>query len=473
MSQTTEQPGAATTTLSPNDAPDTGRPLTKVESARFMIGFIFFSLIWCVAFAIGLSVLLPIRFDQLIPGKGESILSSMSSIGVIFAMFANLIFGAVSDATRSKLGRRTPYLIIGGPFAAIGYYGASIATNTVVIVLCWSLMQIALNMMIAPCVAILSDRVPESPRGTMSAFYGVGQIVGMSLGVIVGNWFVGNMRLGFIVGTILWIVTGVLTVLIIPREQPSYDVKPFKWSTVARQFRFPTKGARDFWLALVGRLMLILGYYMVNGYLLYILERYMGMETKAATGVMATMSTITMVMSLILSLSAGPLSDKLKTRKLPVVISTLVMAAAIATPWLIRSAAGMYAYAALAGIGFGIYMSVDQALNVDVLPNPQEAGKDLGILNMANTLGQAIAPLRHLHYRTVLRWILLRLPSCNCLCGRRSYRHHVHQERSIASPPSPVTNASGPHERIRRFFLFAHANLIISQFTMRAILKQR
>jgi len=37
-------------------------------------------------------------------------------------------------------------------------------------------------------------------------------------------------------------------------------------------------------------------------------------------------------------------------------------------------------------------MSVDQALNVDVLPNAKEAGKDLGILNLANTIGQVIAP---------------------------------------------------------------------------------
>ena len=38
-------------------------------------------------------------------------------------------------------------------------------------------------------------------------------------------------------------------------------------------------------------------------------------------------------------------------------------------------------------------MAVDQALNVDVLPNPDEAGKDLGILNLANTLGQVLAPV--------------------------------------------------------------------------------
>jgi MFS family permease len=46
----------------------------------------------------------------------------------------------------------------------------------------------------------------------------------------------------------------------------------------------------------------------------------------------------------------------------------------------------------LAGLGNGCYMSVDQALNVDVLPSAEQAGKDLGILNLSNTVGQALAP---------------------------------------------------------------------------------
>ena len=41
----------------------------------------------------------------------------------------------------------------------------------------------------------------------------------------------------------------------------------------------------------------------------------------------------------------------------------------------------------------GAYNAVDQALNVAVLPNPNSAAKDLGIINMANTLGQVFGPM--------------------------------------------------------------------------------
>ena len=57
-----------------------------------------------------------------------------------------------------------------------------------------------------------------------------------------------------------------------------------------------------------------------------------------------------------------------------------LIAIGIAVPWVLKSQFSMFVYAALMGLGYGIYMVVDQALNVDVLPNPNEAGKALGIL---------------------------------------------------------------------------------------------
>jgi MFS family permease len=47
---------------------------------------------------------------------------------------------------------------------------------------------------------------------------------------------------------------------------------------------------------------------------------------------------------------------------------------------------------AFGGLGFGLYMAVDLALVVDVLPDPGSAAKDLGVLNIAGALASAIAP---------------------------------------------------------------------------------
>jgi MFS family permease len=53
----------------------------------------------------------------------------------------------------------------------------------------------------------------------------------------------------------------------------------------------------------------------------------------------------------------------------------------------------MLAYAVVAGIGMGAFNAVDQALNVEVLPSQENAAKDLGVLNLANTGGQIVGPL--------------------------------------------------------------------------------
>ncbi len=44
------------------------------------------------------------------------------------------------------------------------------------------------------------------------------------------------------------------------------------------------------------------------------------------------------------------------------------------------------------GLGFGMYLSVDQALITQVLPVAKDRAKDLGIINIANSAPQVLAP---------------------------------------------------------------------------------
>lgn len=80
------------TAIDPNAiAPDTGRPMTKTETWRFMIGFIIFGIMWMMSGTIGSNVLFPERFNGLNIGQPEAILAAMNSVGSIFALFSNLV----------------------------------------------------------------------------------------------------------------------------------------------------------------------------------------------------------------------------------------------------------------------------------------------------------------------------------------------------------------------------------------------
>lgn len=384
-------------------APDTGKPMTVNSKIRFGLGFALFSLLWMTAGTAGSQVLLPQRFTNLHIGSPEAILGTMNSVGCVFALVANLIFGALSDMSRFRLGKRTPWIVLGGVVTGGGYLYTAHAMTVITIVAGWCIVQIGVNMMIAPAVAVLSDRIPQATRGTFSAFYGGGSIVGQSLGTLIGAQFIRHLQQGFVVGVCLFLMTGIITVLVWPRERSSkvgtstdngsVNTVDGLWKRLRISFAPPTRNARDFYLALIGRLCMITGTAMVATYQLYILQKYCGLSVEDSAKAISTMSIIAMVVQFISSIISGPISDLLHRRKFMVLISSAIMAAGIAVPWVLPTAFGMMVYSGVVGVGNGIYMAVDQALNVDVLPSKDEAGKDLGILNLANTLGQIIAPV--------------------------------------------------------------------------------
>lgn len=394
MATAGETGGAVTSpTMDVSLAPDSGRRLNTTEKVRFAVGFIMVSLLWAAPFTMGSGVLLPQIFNSLHGVSAEAALGTMNSIGCVFALVANIVFGALSDMSRFRVGKRTPWIVLGGIIGAVGFLVVTQSHTLFMIIFGWCIVQVGINCLIAPAVAVLSDRIPEATRGTYSALYGASMIVGQQLGTIIGSFFINKIQTGLLVGMVIFLFSGILTVLIWPRERSAANtVVERTWADVGRSFVPPTRNARDFYLALLGRFTFVIGCFMISGYQLYILQKYCRLSDSAAASTLQVMALISVVTTILAAVVSGPLSDFLQRRKIIVAVSCVVIAIGMAFPFFMPNPTGMFIYAALAGIGNGCYMSVDQALNVDVLPNAEEAGKDLGILNLANTIGQVLAP---------------------------------------------------------------------------------
>lgn len=371
------------------------RPLSKIDKTRFCVAFFVFSFAWMLALQIVAAVLLPQRLADIAPDSKDAIFGVLNSATALASLISNLVVGNLSDRTRSIFGRRTPWIAGGGIIAGVSLFLIGVLPDGVSIGVSYCVSMVGLNMMIAPIVASLSDRIPEDQRGTMSAFISAGSLFGSALGQIVGAQFITMQIPGFIVSGVAMALSGVLAVIFWPKERSSKDMPKQKADikSIIMSFRPPTKNARDFWLAFAGRSLLLFSYYMILNYQLYILQDYIGESVKDSAATISTMSLVLMVVSIVSALSAGPISDKIGRRKVPVVIASLLLAIGYALPWLMHSPLGMILFSAIGGFGYGMYGSVDQALNVDVLPNEEEAGKDLGILNIATTLGQMVGPI--------------------------------------------------------------------------------
>jgi len=62
-------------------------------------------------------------------------------------------------------------------------------------------------------------------------------------------------------------------------------------------------------------------------------------------------------------------------------------------PLVMPNLTGMIIMSVVNGVGFGLYMATDTALMTEVLPGGgAAAGKDLGILNVATNIPQAMSP---------------------------------------------------------------------------------
>ena len=359
----------------PRLSPETGKPLDKVTMFRFGAGFIVFGLLWMSGLGIVSAVLLPMHYKT-IPGVNpDALVGVVNAFTAVASLVANLMFGNFSDRSRSRFGRRTPWILFGAVLGGVMLFLTGTTHNAVLLTIFYCGCMFGLNCMIAPLVAILSDRVPSGIRGTMSAFYGAGSTIGAPIGTMLGALFIENLVPGFAVAGVLMFLGGVVAVIILPKEQSADFLPKDKGSfkDILVSFRPPKfSTAHDFYKAFAGRFCMLISYQMIN---------------------VSVVSMIMMVMSLVGSFISGPVSDFIGRRKVPVVVASVLFAVGIAMPWLIPSSLGMYLFAGIAGLGYAVYSAVDQALLVDVLPNKEEAGKDLGILNMATTLGQMCGPV--------------------------------------------------------------------------------
>ena len=377
-------------------SPETGAPLAKSELIRFGAGLMAFGLLWMSGLSIVSAVLFTKHLQSIFGPDVEGLTGVINACTAIASLVSNLLFGTLSDRSRSKWGRRTPFILFGGALGGLALFLTGMVSNPVAITIIYCACMFGLNAMIAPTVAMISDRIPMNVRGTMSAFFGAGQTCGAPIGTLIGSAFILNAFPGFVLAGVLMFLGGLVAVLVMPKES-SADFLPKdegKVSDVLRSFippKFAT--AHDFYKAFAGRMCMLLSYQMITVYQLLIFQKYVGLADAAAGAAMATMSVITMIVSLLGSVVAGPVSDLIGRRKLPVVAASVLFAIGMAMPWIMPTTTGMFLYAGLAGLGYGVYSSVDQALNVDVLPNKEEAGKDLGVLNLATTLGQMLGPV--------------------------------------------------------------------------------
>lgn len=337
-------------------------------------------------------VSMQLKAQELNPDDPASIIGLALPLGSLGAIIGNPLFGALSDRTRTRWGRRRPWVLGGTLVLLLGLAAVAFSPNLGTLTFAWLICQLGSNAAFAALVASFADNVPVEQRGRASSVLGLAQNVSILVGIYAAAFLVSNLPLLFILPGILGVITVIVYVLVTPDELPATPPKPLTLATFLHTFWTNPFTNPDFGLAWWSRFAIILASFLFTTFRLLYMQDHLGLETTdavAAIGTGVLLYTIALLVSVAIS---GWLSDKLQRRKIFVAGSTLLFGVGLVVLVFADSLALFYVAEIIMGFAYGIYTAIDNALVVDVLPDPEKPGKDLGVINIANSLPQSFAP---------------------------------------------------------------------------------
>jgi MFS family permease len=335
-------------------------------------------------------VLLPLQVQSLDPVHKAGNLALVAAVSAIGGLITQPVAGLLSDRTRSRFGRRIPWILAGALIGSASLTVLGLMGGLFGVVVTALLVAVGLNLYLGPKAAVMPDRVPRGVRGLFSAVGGLGVIVGVLGGSILGALLAGDLLAGYLVLAAVILVAAVGFAAFNPDHDNRGEPRPpLRLSMLLRTYWVNPRQNPDFAFGFLGRLLTFAGYYLVSTFTLYLMQDYIGLGA-GAVAMVPVLAGTSMVATLVSTFIGGPLSDRTGRRKPAAVTAGLLIAASFVAPWVLPTMTGMVLYAVLAGLGFGSYLAVDQALLSEVLPTTEDNGRYLGVLNIAVTAPQAL-----------------------------------------------------------------------------------
>jgi len=341
-----------------------------------------------VSFMPFVMVLLPLKAAQAGGGHAVQLLSAGALGGAAVASIANILFGALSDHTLRARGTRRPWITIGLGVLCASYGLLLVSADPWSLLLAVTCIQIGINMMFAPIAAVMADEIPDAQKGMVAGLTGIAHPIGAMSAVLVTLPGLGSdaVRYGLLC---LLFVALIAPYLLLAREGATLPPPPPAPQRELRRFDFILAWASRILFQVAGNGLATYGFY----YFLSVLDREDISKTSVeANPIVATMTGSTIV-AVLLTLLAGKLSDRIMRRKPFLAAGAVGMAAGLSVMAFAQGWGVAAIGHALAMSGLSVFLAVHSAMAMQLLPSPEHRGRDLGVLNLTNTLPAMVAPL--------------------------------------------------------------------------------
>lgn len=355
-----------------------------------------FLLLYAIAHAGGviaylplLTLLLPLKIETLAGAARIDVFTATVVAGAVAASASNLLFGWLSDRSVARGRGRRGWVWLGVAATAVSFAGVAAAGSALAVVAAVAAFQVAVNVMLAPLLAVMADEVPDVQKGVAGGLMAAAVPIASATGAML----VGLQRLAE-PGRL-----AIVAVIVALCVAPLLAVPPRVAAVAATSRPEVAMRRRDLMVAWAARLLTQIAGNALSLYLLYYFESVVRDVPGAVLAPrVGHVLTIAYLLSLPVALAAGRWSDRIGRRK-PVLLAGAVLAAvglgvmAVAGAWW-EAALGFTLYA----VGSAVFLALHGAFAMQLLPDPARRGRDLGVLNLTNTLPALLGP--------VLTWLL-------------------------------------------------------------------
>lgn len=348
-------------------------------------------------------------YDNVIPliltnkfGMNQTWSGVIMALDNLFALFLLPLFGALSDKTNTKFGRRTPYIFIGTICAVLFFIFLPLIDTLWLFILMLLLVLLSMSIFRSPAVALMPDVTCKPYRSKANAVINLMGTAGGMIVLVFGTIFKTSKEhktdfFPYILATAGLMLLGLIVFLLTVREK--------KWAAEMvedTEKYFPDKEEEEretvggkltksqivsLVLILASVALWYMGYNAVTSkYSLY------------ATNVLGQDYNLTMMIAqgaaIIAYIPVGLIASKIG-RKKTVLIGVALLFAAFLTAAFMRkgsSPAIMYALFALAGIGWAT-INVNSFPMVVELAKSSDTGRYTGFYYTASMAAQTLTPV--------------------------------------------------------------------------------
>ncbi|QKG21887.1 MFS transporter [Actinomadura verrucosospora] len=354
---------------------DVGRP--------WLLGY---ALAW---FGYWLVIMLPPQFmaphliEHIAPHHKVDVLSYLMIQNSLVVVVCVPLAGRACDRTRSRFGRRRIWALGGFAVAAVPFALIGLQTSWPAVAALMVVASVGESAVLAALSAVIADRVPPRRRGAASAAMGVPQVVALVVGMVLVTMLVTSVPASWALIAVL-AAASPLPFFLVRRRAPlprSADAAPGDGERVP----LPRPRAHpDYYWALLSRVLINAGNLAGTTYLLYFLDDVL--HRRDPDGSLLILTLVYLVCCAATGYLGGRASDLLGRRRDLLALAGGLQAAAAALLAAAPAWPSALAGAVLLGAGYGAFLSVDQALVTDVLPDQRSRARDLGVINSAQNV---------------------------------------------------------------------------------------